>query len=552
MDYRRLLDARGGVNAKLAKRFADTINADTVDIDYLNPTLAQRVKYKVYYDGSSKTCQCGKKLQFSSSLGEVFSDSCGHIECRPKIDRKKSIEKFKRTRLENKTKRISREYSNEEVRNHIKERISENKMGYFIAGNSDIVKFIKARCEYLGLYPQQYAYHVLLEDMTTPKCSCGNGRSFKSFTKGYKKYCGPCSKKLIAPSNREKNKINVLSEKINNERPDLNVVEVYPINKKPWIMKCNNCVQEFSVRMNNGVYIDEIKCPICYPVNNKSFIEYEILEKLRDCYTGEIIHTYKIPGTKNRGSYKTLDLYFPEFKLAVELNGRYWHSDDKYRHNDRRKLCAEKSITLLQFTDVDTSDNLDIVMSMIKNKLHLNEKVFARKTLIKEITSKVYRNFCEANHIKGHARASLKLGAFLGDKLVSVFSLSKSRFEKDVWECIRFCSLKGVTVVGVLGKFIKHIERHTNINSFVTYCDLHYSDGKSYKKFFELIKTTQPNYFYWKGEEIRHRQEFQKHKLEAMFPNSYNAALTEKEIAEKEGYRRYYDCGNLKFLWSRT
>lgn len=194
---------------------------------------------------------------------------------------------------------------------------------------------------------------------------------------------------------------------------------------------------------------------------------------------------------------------------------------------------------------------------MINNKLGLSTKIFARKTKIREIDSKTYRNFCNENHIKGYCSASIKLGAFLNDELVSAFSVSKSRFSKSSsYEIIRFCSKQNITVVGMFSKFVKHLfSNYKEVQELHSFVDLSIGNGESYKKTgFISLGITSPNYYYWdsKNKNLLSRMNFQKHKLKTRFPGIFESHLTEKEIMEKAGYRRYYDCGNEKFFISKT
>ena len=63
---------------------------------------------------------------------------------------------------------------------------------------------------------------------------------------------------------------------------------------------------------------------------------------------------------------KELDIYLQDYKIAIENNGMYWHSDDQYKHINKLKLCTDNNIRLLQFWDYQWLFKTDICKSIIK------------------------------------------------------------------------------------------------------------------------------------------------------------------------------------------
>jgi len=79
----------------------------------------------------------------------------------------------------------------------------------------------------------------------------------------------------------------------------------------------------------------------------------------------------------------------PELNIGIEYNGLYWHSEqnkEKEYHYNKWKLCNDKGIQLITIWEDDWNYKKDIVKSIIKNKLKLNNiKIYARKCKIKEV-----------------------------------------------------------------------------------------------------------------------------------------------------------------------
>ena len=89
-----------------------------------------------------------------------------------------------------------------------------------------------------------------------------------------------------------------------------------------------------------------------YPISkyNRSSIEIEVEQYVKSIYQGEIII-----GTRQLIKPFELDIYLPEKKLAIEVNGHYWHSTkiikDKYYHQNKTLKCLEQGIHLIQINE---------------------------------------------------------------------------------------------------------------------------------------------------------------------------------------------------------
>lgn len=244
-------------------------------------------------------------------------------------------------------------------------------------------------------------------------------------------------------------------------------------------------------------------------------------------------------------SPKEIDIYIPEKNLAIEINGSYWHSKhDKNYHLSKTEACESAGIHLLHVSDYEIDNNLDLVKSMISRNLGIVEKIYARKTEVKQIDAKTYREFCDRNHISKTVNAEVKLGLFYNDTLISVMSFSKPRFNKNYqYELIRFCTEQGLVVVGGASKLFKYFINNFSPKNVISYCNRRFFNGGVYHNIgMDLIGTTPPNY-YWINRlgEKKTRYSTQKHKLETN--------LSESEYMEQSGFHRIFDSGNYVFSW---
>ena len=195
----------------------------------------------------------------------------------------------------------------------------------------------------------------------------------------------------------------------------------------------------------------------------------------------------------------------------------------------------------------------EIWKSIIKSRLGLSTRIYARKCYIKEISSKESNEFLELNHLQGKCISKIKIGLFYENELVQVMTFSKPRMNKKYeYEIIRFASKRNHVVIGGASKLMKYFERTYKPKSIISYANRRwsmYNNSNVYLKMgFELSHISGLNYFYFKKNENRlySRNKFQKHRLSKIL-DKYDDKLTETENMYNNNYRKIYDCGNLVF-----
>jgi len=275
-----------------------------------------------------------------------------------------------------------------------------------------------------------------------------------------------------------------------------------------------------------------------YSAAEKSFLDH-----IRSIYKGklitnsrEIIHPYEI------------DIYLPEYNIAIEYDGVYWHSSanniPSTYHLTKTTLCEEKDIQLYH---IFSSDDLNIWKSVISNMLGLSKIIYARRCSVNQVDYSTMRCFLETNHLQGPgSNWSHGFGLYHNSSLISVMTFCKDRYRSGYeYELLRFCTKMGYRVIGGASKLLKH----SGIRSCVSYANRRWSNGRLYHALgFEYLGRTRPNYFYTKDFRILYsRVKFQKHKLKRLLQN-YDSNLSEGENMAMNGYYRIYDCGQLKFI----
>jgi hypothetical protein len=316
-------------------------------------------------------------------------------------------------------------------------------------------------------------------------------------------------------------------------------LEQYPNNELP-----DNVINYLSI--SYGIYSPPDK--LLY----RSRQEQEISDFLSDLgvkfeTTRKVINPYE------------LDFYIPSHNLAIEFNGLYWHSsgcvedDSKWskQHLLKTNMCEGQGIQLFHIfeNEWEEPNKREIWKSMIRNKLGLSKRIYARKCKFVVVSSKDSKMFCIENHIQGNVNASSKIGLMYNGELVSLMTFGIARYTEGI-ELLRSCTKSGYVVVGGFSKLLKH----SSYDKIISYANRRLSMGNVYNSNgFLLDSVTKPSYYYWDGKRslvLNNRVQFQKHKLSKLL-DVFNPELTEYENMYMNGYRRIWDCGNIKYVYER-
>lgn len=354
--------------------------------------------------------------------------------------------------------------------------------------------------------------------------------------------CGQCA--IDAKKNSLSDFIS-RSQLIHDNKYDYSKVE-YVNNLTKVIIVCPEHGEFRQPPVSHNVYC--YGCPQCR--QNRSQLEIKIENEFRD-------FSVIINDRESIGDGKEIDLYFPDHSLGVEINGLYWHRDSLkgVNYHQNKFLSADRNnIRLLQFWEHEISDKWDLVISMIRHNLGLSNKLYARQCVVMKIDNSITKNFLNNNHMQGYRPSSINYGLYYRNELVSVLTISRHKLYE--WEIIRFCGNKNSGIIGGFSKLLTKFKRDYDPHSILTFADLRYSVGGVYKKNgFNVVSTTKPNYFYFRGSSrnnnILSRQKCQKHKLSDLLGGSFDNNKTELENMTNAGYHKVSDAGNLKLIWNK-
>lgn len=247
-----------------------------------------------------------------------------------------------------------------------------------------------------------------------------------------------------------------------------------------------------------------------------------------------------------------LDFFIPCINLGI--NYISFNNLDSMGPNYNLKITKKYKALGMDVFHIFESDNIDLWISMIKNKLHKNIKIPARSCVVKQINNKALKDFLDLNHLQGYCNAVIAYGLYKDSDLVACMTFSKPRFNKAYqYELIRFCVKQGITIQGGASKLFKAFLGDYKPISVISYANRRFSKGSIYETLgFKLMRETYPNYYYINESNVYARQKFQKHKLKELFDKDiikyYNESETESVIMSKNGFSKVYDAGNLTYI----
>ncbi len=175
------------------------------------------------------------------------------------------------------------------------------------------------------------------------------------------------------------------------------------------------------------------------------------------------------------------------------------------------------------------------------------EKVYARKCIVKEIDVKEKNEFLNKYHIQGEDKSKIKLGLFYKDELIAVMTFGNSRFNTSIkYELIRYATSKHV--IGGAGKLLTYFRKHYP-GSIITYADRRFSTGNMYEKLgFKFLHETHPNYWWVKDNLIYSRYKTMKSNLDKILGDKFDINKTEYENMTANGFYQLFDCGNKVYV----
>ena len=203
----------------------------------------------------------------------------------------------------------------------------------------------------------------------------------------------------------------------------------------------NNC-KELKVKVINGckvhgdIYIDwtlfnnrtrdtrkdyTILCPICNPIKSQETTIETQIKHILEKYNIKFVQHDRI----QIKPYE-LDFYIPEYNIAIECNGSYWHSgyDNMLKHNLKLKLCSEQNIKLIYYWSYQIYNNIHDVEIDLCNQLNIKNNNLYNNN----------KDFLQTEHILTFMNLNGNLKSLRPDVTLSIVKKVLKDNEKEIWD----------------------------------------------------------------------------------------------------------------------
>lgn len=364
-----------------------------------------------------------------------------------------------------------------------------------------------------------------------PKCEyCNTNSYFLNRFDGYSRTCKHHNNN-IARIKKIENLHKRIKSNFNYEK--YNIVEL-PNNLKndKLIIQCKKCGKISKLFIGNGLISRLYDKKLCmYCENSISKSEEEVFDFISSIYNGEIIHHEN--GRKIIPPQE-LDFYIPKFKLAIEFDGVYWHSEtfgnkDINYHINKTKLCEENGIKLIHLFENEWNSKRQIVKSMISSELGIFNRILsANDCEVISLNESESISFQDKNWISSYKKSDINLALKYKDKIVSLLSLKNN---DNKWDINCFCNRIGYNVIDSFTTLINHFKSIYKKSIIRLIVDRRWFNGTEFNNIINTVEYSSPNTFYFNcGYKIKLLSE------------------TEFKNIDKIKAKRYgkiYDCGNI-------
>lgn len=175
--------------------------------------------------------------------------------------------------------------------------------------------------------------------------------------------------------------------------------------------------------------------------------------------------------------------YRPDFKISdnffVNVDGLFWHSDkaiyDPQHHAVMRQAYNAIGYTLWQFHQDEVNHKLDIIKSMINNKLGGAIRLYGRSTSIGIASPQQVTEFINNNHLMGIGNSKRNFVLTIDNQIVAMMTY---KIKNKTIIIDRYCSKLNTNILGGFSKLLRRIERdYMGAQRIEYWVDLRYGTG---------------------------------------------------------------------------
>ena len=239
----------------------------------------------------------------------------------------------------------------------------------------------------------------------------------------------------------------------------------------------------------------------------------------------------------------------------MSINNEHLENISPTYFQEKSLIYDSQGLQLVHLWEDYWNSKREIIHSRISALSGSCTRIQARKTTSRRIEKKLMSGFLSINHLQSFVAGRYNYGLYRDEQLLAVASFSSGRtfvgngFSRRSFELLRFANLLHHRVTGGLGKIIARFIKDVKPDDIMTYADLDWASGKSYKALgFEQTEITAPQFFWIHPTEmIRHYP----HRLPENITIDFYKQKTYDNIGDfliDKGYIKISNAGNIKFL----
>lgn len=248
-----------------------------------------------------------------------------------------------------------------------------------------------------------------------------------------------------------------------------------------------------------------------------------------------------------------------DFKVEnnlIEINPSITHNStwspfgepiSKDYHRDKSTLAENNNFRCIHIWDWDDWNK---IIPLLQSK----ETLYARSCQVMEISLQEANDFLDTYHLQGSIKSSVQVGLFFNNKLVSVMTFGKPRYNKKVeYELLRYASCYNIT--GGSQKLFTFFLRKYNPSSVISYCDRSKFSGKTYINLgFELKGVSVGKHWFnmKTGKHITNNLLLQRgfDQLLGKEFGTFGKGTSNEELMLQHNFLEIYDAGQATYIWN--
>lgn len=254
----------------------------------------------------------------------------------------------------------------------------------------------------------------------------------------------------------------------------------------------------------------------------------------------------------------TIGRYSYDFKvenILIEINPSATHNstwspfgDNNTKsstyHKNKSLFANERGFRCIHVWDWD--DRYKII-----NLLKRQDKIYARKCELREITKEATKEFLNSYHLQGYLSSDIAVGLFYRDNLVSLMTFGKPRYNRSYqYELLRYCNR--MCVIGGAEKLFSYFVNRYKPASIVSYCDMSKFTGSVYSKLNMNLESIQVSKHWYSLKTKQHILDTSLNKVgfDNLFHTNYGKGTSNKELMKQHGFVEIYDAGQATYTIS--